>query len=268
MYKYGKIVALASTVGWLAFTYSAFKGFAFWYAGFVFFFWLALGAMNYHHYTSLWLLRNRPYKLILFYLIMLVLAILADFVVFQKIVNLWSYPQYNSWDDWVRLYTVIYPFGGLAVLELIYFLASVFREPLRFDVRELHFEHWIIDHLDLWLLLALFLSPISVVFIDIPALTSLMLVGLFVWGIIATWKLKYHIRHWLHYVSIITAAYIMSIFLHEIPNTAVFEWLYNDAPFWNQSIIGVPLYIIFGWYILALMMLRLWIYFVLRKKLT
>ena len=89
---------------------------------------------------------------------------------------------------------------------------------------------------------------------------------MYIWGIVATIKLGYHISHWAHYITIIVISYIISTFFHEIPNTNVFEWYYHPAPFLNQSIIGIPLYIVLGWYIMILLMLRLWIYFVLGKK--
>ncbi|MEX2053121.1 MAG: hypothetical protein WD898_02775 [Candidatus Paceibacterota bacterium] len=268
MAKYSKVVALFATIGWLAFTFSAYSGFSFWYAGFAFFLWLALGSLNYNQKSSLWLLRNKWVTFLKFYWLLLIFSILTDLVVFQWMLDVWSYPHYNSFDDWGRLYLIIYPFGGLAILEFVFFLNSIFKERLTFMQKRRNKFHRFIDKFDNILLAVVFLAP-ATFFLNVwspSALASFIISGLLIWGVVASIKLAYHIRHGVHYVATLVAAFAMSVFLHEIPNVAVFEWKYNEAPFLNQHILGVPLYIIFGWYILVLIVLRFWIYFVQKKE--
>lgn len=78
--KYRKAVAVFSSIGWLAFIFSAFRGFQFWYSGFVFFLWLSLALINYEQETSFWFLKNKFLKLAKFYLLLVVLAFFVDFI--------------------------------------------------------------------------------------------------------------------------------------------------------------------------------------------
>ena len=160
MYKYGKVIAFLATIGWLASVFAAFKGFAFWYAGFVFFFWLAMGTLNYRHRTSLWYIENRLWLSFRFFAILVIVSVFADYFAFQKLTDLWSYPHYNSWDDWARLYLIIYPFGGLALLEFVYFLSGIFFEKLRFVEKVRSRIHKLVDKVDIAILLVMILSPI------------------------------------------------------------------------------------------------------------
>ena len=130
IYKYKDLFALLSTVGWMAFIYSAFKGFHFWYLGFVFFFWLSLGILNYRHESTLWLMKNRLFLFVKYYLVLAFLGFVADYIIGQTLAGFWIYPFYNSGFDWLRLYLLIYPIGGLSVIELVYFLAGIFKEKV------------------------------------------------------------------------------------------------------------------------------------------
>lgn len=200
-----------------------------------------------------------------FFLIFVVFSFVTDYLVFQKLVNLWFYPYYNSTDDWVRLYLIIYPFGGLSIIELVYFLGTIFQEKLKFIDKRKGMRHKFLDKTDQILLLVIFFFLFSVLFLKINNLTSFILVAMYCWAVIATLKFKYHIGHWLHYIYILIVTFLISIFLHEIPNVGVFEWKYNPAPFWNLALFGIPFYIILGWYVLVLIVLRMWMYFVLGK---
>ncbi len=265
--KYRKIVAVFSTFVWFAFMFSAFRGFHFWYAGFVFFLWLALGLLNYGQETSFWLFKNKFIAFSKFYLFLVVLAFTADFIIGQQLADLWAYPHYNSVDDWLRLYFIIYPFGGLAVLELTYFLSGIFGEKLSFIQKPYTYIHWLVDKLDMGLLFFIFaVTLLAIGGIAGKVYSQLMIYGFLVWMVFGTWKLKYHISHWLHYVSILVTTLFASVFLHEIPNVGTFEWKYKNAPLLNQDVLGIPLWVILGWYILVLGMVRLWMYLVLKPR--
>ena len=262
--KYKKIVAVFATIAWLAFTFSAFRGFHFWYAGFVFYLWLALGLLNYNQNSSFWFFKNRLVAFLKFYSVLVVTAFVADWIMGQQLANLWSYPHYDSLDDWLRLYFIIYPFGGLAILELAYFLSGIFSEKLSFVQKPYTNIHWLVDKLDVGLLFLIFAATLLAVGGILKGYTSFMVYGFLVWTVFGTWKLKYHISHWSHYIYILVATLFMSVFLHELPNVGTFEWKYNTAPMLNQEVLGIPLWVILGWYILVLGMVRLWIFLVLK----
>jgi hypothetical protein len=266
MYKNKNIIALIATIIWLSFIFAAFKGFYFWYEGFVFFFWICLGILNYRHETSIWLLKNRPHRFLKYFLFLFVLGFFADYVVGQKLTSLWIYPLYNSYDDWARLYLIIYPIGGLTVLELIYFLGGVFKEKFALIHKPVSTPDRLEIIIDGLLLLTILIYLISKFVYPLPYLRLLLVMLLLAWTTVATLKFKYHIKHWSHWVAILFTTLFMSLFLHEIPNTAVYEWRYYPAPLFNQIILGIPLWVYFGWYFLILLMLRFWMYLVLAKQ--
>ncbi|QQG45701.1 MAG: hypothetical protein HYW89_02165 [Candidatus Sungiibacteriota bacterium] len=264
--KYKKVIATFSAIAWLAFIFSAFRGFHFWYAGFVFFLWLALGLVNYDKNSSFWFLKNRFAGFLRFFLILVFLSFVADFIMGQKLAVLWWYPHYNSLDDWLRLYFIIYPFGGLAVLELVYFLSGIFGERLNFVQRPYTYAHRLTDKLDVGLLLSILIITLLAIGGLTREYANLVIWGFFAWMFFGTLKLKYHIVHWGHYVAILVTALFMSVFLHEIPNVGVFEWQYKNAPSLNQEILGIPLWVVLGWYLLVLGMVRIWMYLVLKPR--
>lgn len=254
---------------WLIFIFTAFKGFRFWYVGFVFFFWLSLSLLDYRHETTLWYLKNRFGHFFKFYLLILVLGFIVDFIIGQEISHFWSYPYYHTLSDWLRLYLIIYPFGALSVLELVFFLANIFKEKFVFTHRVPNLEERLIDasdhFVDLFLIFIVIVLPILYfLHITLP-FKHLFFYGFFVWVLVATAKFIYHIRHGLHWVAILLATLFMSLLLHEIPNTAVFEWKYYNAPILNTLILNIPLWVFVGWYLIVLMTLRLWIRFMWSK---
>lgn len=261
-----KIVSLFATIGWLAFSYMAFKGLHLWYWGFASFFWLTLSSLNYRYETSLWLIKNKTYRFLRLYIIFVIFFFFIDFIIALNLTNLWQYPYYKNLFHWGTLYLVLYPLFAFIMLELVYFVAGIFGEKLRFVHRPRKLWHYLIDKLDLIFLLLIFLLPITNIFSPIPGFTIFIVWVTIIWGIIATLKFKYHIQHWGHYTAIFIAVFIIAVLLNEIPNTVALEWVYNKAPIFNQIIFGVPLWVIMGWYISVLFVLRFWIYFVLKKR--
>lgn len=128
--KFKHFFSFLATLIWLIFIFAAFNGFHFWYSGFVLFFWLSLALLNYQHKTTLWCLKNRTKYFIKFYLFLFFVGFVGDFMIGTHLAGLWQYPYYSSWSDWIRLYVIIYPFGGLCILEMIFFLSSLAKEKL------------------------------------------------------------------------------------------------------------------------------------------
>jgi hypothetical protein len=263
VYKYGRIASLAAGIAWLVFAFSAFQGFHFWYLGFVFFFWLSLSLLNYRHRTTLWFLRNRPLHFALFYAIQLTIWFIADYFIGQQMANLWRYPYYTTYFDWVRLYALSYPLAGLAVLELALFLGALFRERLVMLpkphmplVRPLTITDHLLDGfsiLGIMVVLVVYWFDVSLPY------AHLLMYTIIAWAVLATIQFVYQVRHGSHWIAIALAAVLMSVFLHEVPNTAVFEWEYYRAPILNVSILSIPLWVVAAWYAFLILMLRLWI---------
>ncbi|MDO8594322.1 MAG: hypothetical protein Q7R93_02295, partial [bacterium] len=141
-FLYTRIAILVASAGWIAFAFAGFKGFPFWYGGFVLCFWIALGLLNYPERTSLWLAKHRSVPFLLFYGALVGSLILLDQLALR--LHLWFYPLYEgAWFLWV--YGVLYPGAALAQLELFYFLARTLHEKLIFKHRETSLLHASVD---------------------------------------------------------------------------------------------------------------------------
>jgi hypothetical protein len=117
------------------------------------------------------------------------------------------------------------------------------------------------------MLASIFFLPILLLFqiIEERSLINPIIGAAFLWAAAATIKFKYHITHWKHqtYLTIITA--LISVFQHEFPNVGPPEWQHTNTAFSSREILGIPIVIIAGWYILVIGVIRLWIYLVLGR---
>ena len=270
MLKDPKVGALCAAVVWIVFIFAAFKGLQFWYAGFVFFFWLSLAFLNYCHSTSFWIAQHTPWRFLRFYLALFAVGFIGDFVIGQNIAHLWSYPHYNSFVEWATLYAISYPFGGLSILELSFFLGYIFHEKFVYLPRvHMSAAHYVdkLDHAVDTLLAALLLGGSALYLYGIHTGLAKSIVYLFLlWAVLTTVKLAYHLRHGIHWIALFCAVLFISVLLHEVPNTAVFEWEYYTAPILNFLIFEIPAWVFLGWYLMLLVMYRLWLRLILQKR--
>jgi hypothetical protein len=261
-FLYGRITILLASVGWIAFAFAGLKGFPFWYGGFVLCFWVAFGLINYQQKTSLWLFAHRRVPFLLFFGALAGSLLILDQFGLQN--NLWFYPFYRGWwFFWV--YLVLYPFAGLALLELFYFLAGFFGEKLVFRQLQSSRGHTFLDVVESILLLTLIALFVWGGAGNASALVPVFVVAL-LWMVFATTKLVCHIAHPTHIVLVAVLSGCIAVLLHELPNTAAFEWVYLEAPMLMISVFGLPLFVWFGWYWFTLFTLRLWIFLVLHPK--
>ncbi len=266
-FLYTRITILIANVLWLAFAFAGFKGFPFWYGGFVLFFWLAFGLLNYTYQSSLWLAYRKP---VLFLLLYIALAGVSYYIdQFGLTTHLWFYPLYHGIGLlWVWL--VLYPFGGLAVLELLYFLGGCLGEPLAFRERPMTKWHGFFDVLEHILFLftigTIVAGALNLGFSSLLPLTATIVV---LWMCSALIKLSFHIRHPGHYSLVILSTVLLALLSHELPNTVAREWVYLEAPLsslFNVILLGLPIWVWLGWFWLVLLPLRLWIFLVLHPK--
>ncbi|MDO8620619.1 MAG: hypothetical protein Q7R64_04715 [bacterium] len=266
-FLYTRITILIANVLWLAFAFAGLKGFSFWYGGFVLFFWLAFGLLNYTYKSSVWLIHKKVWLFLILYLALAGISYVAD----QFGVNnhLWFYPLYRGAGMlWVWL--VLYPFAGLAVLELLYFLGGYLGEPLSFRERPMTKWHGFFDVFEQ----VLFLVVTGVIVtgalrlgfeVALPITTTLVIL----WLGVALIKLHFHIRHLGHYSLVILSTVLLALLSHELPNTVAREWVYLEAPlssFFNVMLLGLPVWVWIGWFWLVLLPLRLWIFLVLHPR--
>lgn len=260
-FLYSRIAILVASVGWLAFAFAGLKGFPFWYGGFVVCFWLAFGLINYPERTTLWFIQNKPIPFLVFYG-----ALAASFFLLDQMAldaHLWFYPLYHGW-WWAVGYLVWYPAAAFSVLELFYFLARTCGEKLVFRHRKETRWHTALDWGEGMLFLLMSgmivwgaISDISPLWLFVVSLS---------WFLLANGKLVFHVTHARHLVFILIVTGALAAFLNEVPNTGAFEWVYLVAPFLNTLFLGIPLWMVLGWYWFTLFTLRLWIFLVLHPK--
>ncbi len=269
-YKNSQLIGFLSALAWLSFIFAAFKGFHFWYVGFVLFFWLSLAALNYRHKTSLWLLQNNFFLAARLYVVLFAIGFVGDFLVGQYVFHLWIYPYFHGFFDWGQLYLVVYPLGGLCIIELFFFLSTLFHERLIISQRTHDTSTQRIDMIDHGLVAIVILgiigASLSRYFGFQPPFPHILLGAFLMWGAVATLQLIHRLQHALHWLAIILTTTALSIFLHEVPNTAVFEWRYQNAPILNYSMLGIPVWVFLGWYLMVIVVLRAWLRFVWRHK--
>ncbi|KKW11249.1 MAG: hypothetical protein UY50_C0018G0017 [Parcubacteria group bacterium GW2011_GWA2_49_9] len=231
------------------------------------FFWFAFGLLNYPHKSSVWFAHRRPWLFAFFYIALSGTSYIVD--QFGLTQHLWFYPLYRGADMlWVVL--VLYPFGGLAVLELLYFLGGYLGEPLTFRERSMTKWHGffdVLEHIIFFGLMGAFIAGAlrtgTGVLIPVTVFLALL------WMITALIKLRFHIHHSGHYSLIIVCTVLLAALSHELPNTVAREWVYLEAPlssFFNYLLLGLPVWVWLGWFFLVLLPLRLWIFLVLHPR--
>ena len=260
-FLYTRIAILVAMVGWIVFAFAGLRGFPFWYGGFVLCFWFCAGLSNYQQKSSVWLASNRRGTFLLLLAAYAGGAFLFD--QFGLYANLWFHPLYSGWGLlWV--YVVLYPFAGLACLELLYFLAHLMGERLLFVHRKETLWHHGIDAVESALFVLMGGAALLGI-MDKVSVSAVLLISL-LWVLSAGVKLFLHTRHAKHYTLIVIVSFLIAALLHEMPNTGAFEWIYLDAPALNGLIWFLPLWVWLGYSWLLLFTLRLWIFLVLHPK--
>ncbi|MDO8620238.1 MAG: hypothetical protein Q7R64_02720 [bacterium] len=263
-FLYTRITILILLAGAFASASVGLWGVPFWYGGFVLCLWGALGLLNYGQHSSLWLIHKKPWLFVLLYGALAGASFLTD--TFGLNAHLWFYPLYQGIGlFWVWL--VLYPFGGLAMLELLYFFAGYLDEPLHFKEYPQTRMHRFFDVFEsLLFLLMIAVIVLGAVKADWGLALPNMVILSVLWMFSALVKLRFHIGHPGHFILVIVIATFFSVLSHELPNTLAREWIYLEQPFLNFLIFGVPSWVWIGWFWLNLMTLRLWIFLVLHPK--
>lgn len=270
MYRYAHIIALFSFIISLLFLFAAFKGYAYWYTGFVFFLWLNLGSLNYRHRTTLWLLQNKKGSFAKFFILLFIFGFAVDYFMGLEISTAWIYPNYIHFIDWVKLYLIIYPFGGLSVLELFIFLGNIFKERLQIIKRPKSTLHSLIDIsnliMDSLLILSLIIIPIFFYLqITIPYRNLFIVISILTWFALSTIQLIFHFKNGMHWVFIFLFSIFLFVLLHEFPNTFSYEWRYlntsviaDTIPILSKRLFDIPYWVMICWYLILLFLYKIW----------
>jgi len=232
---------------------------------------------NFLLYNSLYYLFNKKYFLNLkswvkFYLALIPIGIIADMFMARMLSKLHHYPFYGP-INYVILYLVIYPLGGLILVYCYFLIKSLFKNQKNKKINSGLIKNVLI----IGLILFIFLVLITLIYRK-----SMPLFGfwIFAWptfaGFFLTNLINFSISKNCLIGEIISLqrSVILSIiftmffncFLHEIPNTFVYEWVYHqNFPLMNIMIFRIPLLvIILGWLAMTIITVS---YFQLLKNL-
>ena len=194
------------------------------------------------------------------YIVFFLFGIFGDLIFGIYVTKLWSYPSY-SLINFIWLYIFIYPFGGYVMLYTFKLLEHLFflNENLMVAKEENEKYKFISKVLSIVGCLGIFLSLISEMnyksFISYGFFV-LTCFGLLSWGTLNLVKFnifsKYK-RHPLKFTFIILLVSYVQGFLHEYPNTFVYEWLYHqNFPFSDITLLDIQVLVLFlGWLALA-----------------
>ncbi len=202
--------------------------------------------------------------------IFLLFILVTDLIAGQVVFKIWYYPHYTSVLNWILLYLVIYPIGGLSLLvmfRVFKILASkefrderfyLIKDPARWERILIHVTFWTFP-LAVFLPLVLFATgTLENVISSSLAYSVLSLFLLYQWVFcfdIVTFA--YHgkpliydfLRGDKRVIIAIVVTGIVGATLHEVVNTFAYEWRYipERLPFIKGQLFGVPFTIFIGW---------------------
>ncbi|OHA21185.1 MAG: hypothetical protein A2849_01535 [Candidatus Taylorbacteria bacterium RIFCSPHIGHO2_01_FULL_51_15] len=261
-FLYTRVTILLASVAWIAFFLLGLRGFTFWHAPFLLFFWLGVGLSNYAERSSVWLLFTKRRAFLILFAALAGGAFLFDEFGLRE--SLWFYPRYDGW-SLLLVYFLLYPLGGLASLELLYFLAKSLGERLTFVHLPETLAHKAVDVLESLFFLGVAGSALASLLQ--PELSSSLVLSLaFSWMLIFALKLAFHTRHGTQYLIIVAISILVSLLLQAMPDVGMFEWVYLGAPILNQLFFNLPLWVFLCYAWLLLFTLRLWISLILHPK--
>ena len=257
-FLYTRIIILLTTIGWIGAAFSGFNGSPLWYGGFVLCFWVSFGLLNYHDRSSLWLAFKRPYLFSLMFTALASVLFLMDMFGFNT--DIWFYPFYSG-SGLLFVWLVLYPFGGLSVLELLYFLAGCLGEPLCF--KELYITKWhrffdAFEHILFLLMIAVIILGATMVHgqFALPLMTGIAVL----WILTSLIKMRFHVNDLGQYLLIVILAVMLATISHALPHTIAREWVGLNTTFLDFFAFGLPLWVWIGSFWFTLIPLRLWMF--------
>lgn len=224
------------------------------------YFYLILVIGNFLVYNSLYYLLNKKYLLnlkswIKFYIALIPGGIIADMFMGRILSSLHYYPFYGS-INYLILFLIIYPLGGIILVYCYSLIKGLFKNHKEKEVRLSLARNILI----IGLFVSLFLIPITLVYKESISffgfwiftwitLTILFLINLINFFISKNCLIKEIISLKWPAVSSVIITMFFNGFLHEIPNTFAWEWIYCKNCFpTNIMLLQIPLWVItLGW---------------------
>lgn len=264
---FGAVVAIFSGAAAIIFR------FAYFYSAFVIGIFLFFDAAAHLVDNSISFTSNLEHVGRTFWIILLGFIVLTDLIGGQMIFKVWEYPPYHTWVNWLFLYVIIYPVGGLSLIAMYRFFDLVGKKILSGN-------WWTFSKAEV-----LSNKILKIIFYLLP-LAVIVPVGLYFSGLVAAMAANWWLYtalfvflffEWTFFfdtlilasggqtvmadllsgnkaviAAIMTVAFLGS-FSHEVINTYVHEWVYISAkfPVTTASFLGVPVIVFATWPILT-----------------
>lgn len=246
---------------------SIFFKFPFWYSFYVLGSFALFGGSNYKLKADSvysFLLKKEWKYFFLIYSVGVLLGLFIDIVYGRILANLWSYPHLNGFFNHLIPIFLYYPFGGLQVHEIFYFLKTVLGKKLSSEENGWLSEKskdLISNFLIAFLFLGLIIPLINFYFNSNRHANAIV----FVFMILTTFSfdaLVYKFNKNSLLISFIQGnkliittmvlSWILAASLTEIPNTFSWEWRYHNIPFTAFEVFKINILIVtFGWFFLV-----------------
>lgn len=262
----GLILVVASILSSIIFK------FYFWYSLYVIGSFCFFGSLNYKSkFPSVFrfLLENKWKRFLQIYLAVCGFGFFVDIIYGRNIANLWIYPHLNSPLDIILPVFIYYPFGGLQVYEMFYFLknklAKYFSNQRRFSISNKSRD--IMSKLLITFLAIGFIIPVAnFLFNGNKHANEIMIIVM----ILVTFSFDaiiYKLKGESIFFDLLEGKYLMfttmfatwllAVILSEIPNIFSREWIYHNVPFVNLEIFKINILIFtFGWFFLVFAPIR------------
>ncbi|MBI2110341.1 hypothetical protein HYT51_01000 [Candidatus Woesearchaeota archaeon] len=251
---------------------SIFLKFPFWYSFYVIGAFIFFGTFNYTLKTKSvfsYILSNKWKNFLFIYIISVFFGFFVDIIYGRLIGDLWYYPYLNGiWDYFFPIF-FYYPFGGLQVYEIFYFLKAKFSKIISseraYQLSE-NAKTVIIDVLILLLIFGLVYPILNLVYNTNRSSDEVMTI-IIVTTVFSLDAIVYKIKKDSIFLELIQGnklmivtmlfSWIVATLLTEFPNTFSWEWIYYNIPFIKTEILKINVIIFtFGWFWLVFAPLR------------
>jgi hypothetical protein len=204
-----------------------------------------------------------------FWSIIIGFVIATDLVGGQLIFTVWRYPPYHSALNWLLLYGIIYPVGGLSVIAMFRFFDLLFGRIFPGRLFSLNSPEVLTRH---FLRAVAILEPLVLLIPLVLFLTGLVSLVAHLW-ILYFLLFLFIFFEWTFFFDALVFAFggrpiildllrgekrvilalvlsgLISASLHELINTYVHEWVYiaEKFPVTSATLLGVPVMVFITW---------------------
>jgi hypothetical protein len=171
------------------------------------------------------------------------------------ITKLWHY-NYTSYLEYIPLYLLIYPLGGIVLVQTFLVFKHRFMKNLRLSRKKYAGIFMIFGLVFLVASLLIIFLSFRLPYFGVFLFFSLTVLAFFIFNFLAehfgTSYLKILIEKPFScmFITLLTA-YIHCL-IHEVPNIFARQWVYQNFPFQNITVFNIPVFVFFvGWAFLA-----------------